>query len=62
MPSKTKRQARFFAMCAHSKNPPASCPPKKVAKEFNKADEKTGILKNSVEASFPFLKELLESD
>jgi len=60
MPSKTKRQAKFMAFCAHAENPPKSCPPKKVAREFNKTDKKTGILKNSQETSFPFLKDLLE--
>lgn len=44
MPSKTKKQARFFAACSHGAGYP-SCPPKKVAKEFNKADKGTGILK-----------------
>lgn len=44
MPSKTKKQAKFFAACAHGANY-ASCPPGKVSKEFNKADKKTGILK-----------------
>jgi len=43
MPSKTPKQARLMAACAHGSNYP-SCPPKKVAKEFNKADKGTGIL------------------
>lgn len=44
MPSKTKKQAKFMAACAHGSDYP-SCPPEKVAKEFNKADKKSGILK-----------------
>lgn len=44
MPSKTKAQARLMAACAHGADY-KSCPPKKVAKKFNKADEKTGILR-----------------
>ena len=62
MPSKTKNQARFFAACAHGANY-KSCPPKKVSKEFNKADKKTGILKNSVESEeFFMIREILQSD
>jgi hypothetical protein len=45
MPSKTKSQAKLMAACAHGADYP-SCPPKKVAKEFNKADTGTGILKS----------------
>ena len=44
MPSKSAKQARFMAACAHDAGY-ASCPPAKVSKEFNKADEGTGILK-----------------
>lgn len=44
MPSKTKKQARFMAACAHGAGY-ESCPPKKVSKEFNQADKGTGILK-----------------
>ena len=44
MPSKTKRQAKFMAACAHGSGY-ESCPPAKVAKEFNRADKGTGILK-----------------
>ncbi len=44
MPSKSKAQAKFMAACAHGAGY-KSCPPKKVAKEFNKADAKTGILR-----------------
>jgi len=46
MPSKSKSQARLFAAAAHD---PAFAKkvgvPQKVAKEFNRADVKTGILK-----------------
>lgn len=44
MPSKTLKQAKLMAACAHGAKY-ASCPPMKVAKEFNKADAKTGILR-----------------
>ena len=44
MPSKTKAQARLMAACAHG-SAYDKCPPAKVAKEFNRADTKTGILK-----------------
>lgn len=46
MPSKTKKQAVTMAMAAH--NPKMARKmgiPPKVAKEFNRADVKTGILK-----------------
>lgn len=39
MPSKTKKQKRFMAACAHGAGY-KSCPPKSVAKEFNKADKR----------------------
>lgn len=48
MPSKTKKQARFMAMVSH--NPKFAKKvgvPQSVGKEFNKADTKTGILKDS---------------
>lgn len=46
MPSKTAKQARFMAACAHNpEKMKGKCPPMKVAKEFNKADKGTGILK-----------------
>lgn len=38
MPSKTKKQARLMAACAHGADYP-QCPPVKVAKKFNKADK-----------------------
>lgn len=44
MPSKTSKQARLMAACAHGAKY-KSCPPKSVAKEFNKADAGSGILK-----------------
>lgn len=47
MPSVSEKQARLMAACAHGADY-ESCPPKKVAKEFNKADKETGILKKSV--------------
>jgi hypothetical protein len=34
-----------MAACSHNAKY-KNCPPAKVAKEFNKADKKTGILKN----------------
>ena len=46
MPSKSKRQARFFAMIAHSPEAAKRTGvPMSVAKEFNQADAGTGILK-----------------
>lgn len=44
MPSKSASQARLMAACAHGSGY-ASCPPMKVAKEFNQADKGTGILR-----------------
>ena len=44
MPSKSKKQAKFMAACAHGAGY-ASCPPAKVSREFNQADKGTGILK-----------------
>jgi len=38
MPSKTKRQERLMAACAHGARYD-KCPPVKVAREFNKADQ-----------------------
>ena len=46
MPSKTKKQARLMAACSHGALYRA-CPPPKVAKEFNKADARTGILRRA---------------
>lgn len=47
MPSATPAQARLMAMIAHGGTPTGmkSPPPMSVAKEFNKADAKTGILR-----------------
>lgn len=39
MPSKSAAQRRFMAACAHGAGY-SKCPPKKVAKEFNRADQK----------------------
>lgn len=44
MPSKTPKQARFFAACAHGAGY-SSCPPAKVSKEFNEADKGGSMLK-----------------
>ena len=44
MPSKSVKQAKLMAACAHGATY-KKCPPAKVAKEFNDADKKTGILK-----------------
>lgn len=38
MPSKSKAQSRFMAACAHGAGY-KSCPPAKVAKEYNQADK-----------------------
>lgn len=46
MPSKTKKQARTMAAAAHDPEFAKKVGiPRKVAKEFNKADKGTGILK-----------------
>ena len=37
MPSKTPKQARFMAACAHGAGY-STCPPTKVSKKFNRAD------------------------
>ena len=47
MPSKSKKQAKLMAACSHGANYP-SCPPVKVAKEFNQADKGTGILSGKI--------------
>jgi len=44
MPSKTPKQARFMALCASGKGrakAKGQCPPKKVAREFVKADRRS---------------------
>ena len=43
MPSKSPAQARLMAACSHGAGY-KSCPPVKVAREFNKADKGTGTL------------------
>lgn len=45
MPPKTRKQARFMAACAHGAGY-ASCPPQKVAKEFNQADKGKKVRKS----------------
>jgi hypothetical protein len=47
MPSKTRKQARMMAACSHGAGY-ESCPSKKVAKEYNEADQKSGILKKAM--------------
>jgi hypothetical protein len=48
MPSKSKDQERFMRMCAHesgrkwAKEHGVKCAPRKVAKEFVRADKKKG--------------------
>jgi len=44
MPSKTAKQARFMAACAHGAGY-KKCPPDKVSKEFNQADKGGALLK-----------------
>lgn len=44
MPSKTAKQARLMAACAHGAKY-KSCPDVKVAKEFNSADKGGKLLK-----------------
>ena len=44
MPSKSAKQARLMAACAHGAGYKA-CPPASVAREFNRADAGTGMLK-----------------
>ena len=45
MPSKTSKQARFMAACAHGAQMDIPCPPPKVSREFNQADKGTGIIR-----------------
>lgn len=47
MPSKSPKQARFMAACAHGAGY-KSCPPEKVSKEFNQADKGTGMIKRAI--------------
>lgn len=46
MSSKSKAQAKLMAACAHGAGY-KSCPPKKVSREFNRADKGAGILKSN---------------
>ncbi len=53
MPSRSPAQARTMAAVAHGWRPPASSGidiPVKVAKEFNKADKGTQLLKSAMTA------------
>jgi hypothetical protein len=52
MPSKPGPQARLMAACAHGAGY-ASCPPAKVAKEFNQADKRAGNLGAKLRAKRP---------
>jgi len=46
LPSKSTKQAKLMAMAAHSKEASKRTGiPQSVAREFNKSDQKTGILK-----------------
>lgn len=47
MPSKSAKQARLMAACAHpkSRQKMSHCPPIKVAREFNQADKGSHWLK-----------------
>lgn len=52
MPSRSAKQARYFAMLAHDPaKARAAGVPLKTAKEWNKADQKTGILKGKKQAN-----------
>lgn len=58
--SKSKKQARFMAACAHGADY-SSCPPTSVAKEFNRADTGTKLLKKeSKENNMRKLKESIQ--
>lgn len=50
MPSKSPKQARFMAACAHGAGY-SNCPPDKVSKEFNQADEGSSLLKKAVKGA-----------
>jgi len=47
MPSKTQKQAKFMAACAHGSGY-KSCPPGKVSKEFNQADKGSALLSSAM--------------
>lgn len=52
MPSKTKAQARAMAAAAHDRKIAKKLGvPQEVAKEFNRSDQKTGILKKTPKKS-----------
>lgn len=42
MPSKTKKQQRFFASCKHNPKHRGDCPPADVVDEFVRADKAKG--------------------
>lgn len=49
MPSKTRKQARMMAMAAHDPNAAKRLDvPQSVARDFNKSDRKTGLLKKAM--------------
>jgi hypothetical protein len=48
VPSKTAKQARFFAACAHGADY-ASCPPAEVSHEFNQADKGSALLSRAMQ-------------
>lgn len=50
MPSKSREQARLMAACAHGAGY-ESCPPAKVAREFNRADKRAGTLRKATSAA-----------
>lgn len=52
MPSKTLKQAKFMAACAHDADYD-SCPPDEVSKEFNQADKKANKMKTFKEFGRP---------
>jgi hypothetical protein len=57
MPSKTGKQARLMAAAAHDpKFAKKVGVPVKVAKEFNKADAKSGLLKRAMPNKKPAAK------
>ena len=52
MPSTSAKQARFMAMIAHDKGAAKRTGvPQSVAKEFNQADKRTGILRKKKKKS-----------
>lgn len=56
MPSKTCKQAKLMAAAAHNKKIAKKRGiPQKVAKEYNKADKKSGKLKRCYESELKFV-------